>query len=75
MKVTEFERKDSEIYYLKHTYLTYLRDVLKAKEGQEQIVETLDDPGLSAYVTEFHPRFFELAHLYGSPIGLVSLKS
>lgn len=35
MKVTEFERKDSEIYYLKHAYLAYLRDVLNAKEGQE----------------------------------------
>ena len=26
MKVTEFERKDSEIYYMKHAYLTYLKD-------------------------------------------------
>lgn len=28
MKVTEFERKDSEIYYMKHAYLTYLKDIL-----------------------------------------------
>jgi hypothetical protein len=74
-KINEFERKDAEIYYLKHAYLTYLRDVLQAKEGQEQQVESLDDPGLGTYVAECHPRFFELAQTYGSPIGLVSLKS
>ena len=33
-----------------------------------------NDPELVNYMEEFHPRFFQLVQLYGSPVDMVSLK-
>lgn len=37
--------------------------------------ESLYDPLMLEYLSGNHPRFFEIVETYGSPIGLVSLKS
>lgn len=62
------ERKDCDLYYMKLAYATYLREVLKVKTEKDKTVEDLEDPGLAAYVMELHPRFYQLAHIYGSPL-------
>jgi len=36
-------------------------------------VESIEDPDLAKYMNEFHPRFYELASIYGSPLDLISL--
>jgi len=68
------ERKDIELFYLKVAYETYLRDILKVKDQKDVKVESLEDPGLVAYVQEFHPRFWQLVGIYGSPLAWVNVK-
>ena len=52
------ERRDCDLYYLKLAYATYLREILKVKDYKDKTVDDLEDPGLAAYVNEFHPRFY-----------------
>merc|ERR1712023_499013 len=67
------ERKDFELYYLKSAYEHYLRVVLQVKDDKDRKVDSLDDEGLLAYVSEYHHRFFELVSIYGSPLGMVNI--
>jgi hypothetical protein len=70
-KIEEWERKDFEIYYMKYAFETYLREVLKVDKVE---ITDINDPGLRQYMEEFHPRFYHLVALYGSPLELVNLK-
>jgi hypothetical protein len=72
-KILPEERKDFDLFYLKVSYETYLREILKVKTEKERKIENLDDPGLVAYVTEFHPRFFQLVSIHGSPFDMVNI--
>lgn len=74
-KIEEYERKDFELFYLKIAYESYLRDVLKCKDEKDVKISSLDDEGLQAFVAEFHPRFYQLVQIYGSPMDMVNLKS
>mmetsp|Transcript_13288 Transcript_13288/g.22550 ORF Transcript_13288/g.22550 Transcript_13288/m.22550 type:complete len:149 (+) Transcript_13288:1336-1782(+) len=74
-KIEPYERKDFELYYLKITFETYLKEILQVADEKDRVVASLEDEGLMKYVEEHHPRFFELVGLYGSPIDLVNLKS
>ena len=67
------ERKDFELYYLKSAYEHYLRVILQVKDDKDRKVDSLDDEGLLAYVSEYHHRFFELVSIYGSPLGMVNI--
>jgi len=68
------ERKDCDLFYLKVAYETYLKVILKVEKDADRKVESLEDEGLVAYVTEFHPRFYQLVHMYGSPLHMVNVK-
>jgi len=68
------QRKDSDLFYLKVAYETYLREILKVEKDEDRKVESVEDEGLAAYVTEFHPRFYQLVHMYGSPLDMVNIK-
>ena len=57
-KIEAEERKDFDLFYLKVAYETYLREILQVQDDKDRTVESLDDPGLVAYVAEHHPRFF-----------------
>lgn len=59
---------------MKIAYETYLTDILKVENEKDRKVESLDDPGLAQYMDEFHPRFYQLVHIYGSPLDMVNLK-
>lgn len=74
-KIEGYERKDFELFYLKIAYETYLREVLKCKDEKDIKVTSIDDEGLQAYALEFHPRFYQLAQIYGSPLEMVNLKT
>ena len=52
---------------------TYLREVMVVADEKDRKLETIEDPGLAAYVNEHHPRFYELCQKYGSPLSLVNL--
>lgn len=58
--ISQGERKDCEVYYMKQVYNEYIKEVGKA--------ETLEDEKLLKYMMEKHPRWYELAEIYGSPI-------
>lgn len=60
------ERKDAELHYLKRTYEEYVQNVGKAVP--------LEDEDMVRHMNEHHPRWYELAETYGSPMDLVSLK-
>ena len=68
------ERKDCDLFYMKVAYETYLKEILKVEKDADRKVESLEDEGLVAYVTEFHPRFYQLVHMYGSPLDMVNIK-
>ena len=46
---------------------------MQEKDDKNRKVDSLDDPDLQKYVNEFHPRFYQLAQMYGSPLDLVNL--
>jgi hypothetical protein len=75
-KIEEWERKDFEIYYMKSAYETYLREILKVEKEEDRKVTDIHDvdSDLSKYMEEFHPRFYQLVQIYGSPVDLVNLK-
>lgn len=72
-KIEPSERRDFEIFYLKLAYEDYLRSI-QVKGEPEKKVESLDDPIMAVHMELNHPRFFELAHTYGSPLEMVNLK-
>jgi len=74
MKFEAHERRDFEIFYLKICYETYLRENMLDIPEKERKVENVEDPHMAAYMQENHPRFYELVHLYGSPLDMVNLK-
>lgn len=73
-KIEEYERKDFEIYYMKNAFETYLREVLKVEKEEDRTVMDIEDPEISKYMLENHPRFYQLVEMYGSPIEMVNLK-
>jgi len=74
-KIEEHERKDFELFYMKICYEVYLKEVLVVKDEKDRKVESIDDPEMAAYMAEFHPRFYEFVHKFGSPLDMVNLKS
>lgn len=74
-RIEAHERRDFEIYYLKIAYETYLREEMThIKEIKDRKVETLEDEDMAKYMLIHHPRFYDLAHIYGSPLDMVNLK-
>lgn len=67
--VEEGERKDSEVHYLKSSYEEFLK-----VNNLDKKVENLEDPLLTKYMNEFHPRWYELVEKHGSPLEMVNLK-
>ena len=62
------ERRDAELHYLKKTYEDYIQ-----MNKLTQRVE-LTDETLMTYMNQYHPRWYELVEIYGSPLEIVSLK-
>ena len=62
------ERKDSELHYLKQSYIEYIQS-----NKLEHRVE-LTDEGLMKHMIENHPRWYQLVEKYGNPLDIVSLK-
>ena len=52
--LTDVERKDCEVYYMKVSFKTFLQSL---GENYEK-VKDLEDERLSAYMLEKHPRFY-----------------
>ena len=73
-RIEPHERRDFEIFYLKIAYETYLREAMLDIEEKDRKVEHIEDPDMARYMQEYHPRFYELVHLYGSPLDMVNLK-
>ena len=57
------------MYYLNQAY----RDYLQATGIQK--VESEEDEAMAAYMQIHHPRFYDLVHVYGSPLNTVNLKN
>ena len=74
-QIEDYERKDFELFYLKITLETYLKEVLQVTDEKDRVLKTIEDEAFAAYVNEYHPRFYQLVQKYGSPIDLVNLKA
>lgn len=74
-KIEDHERKDFELFYLKIAYETYLKEILVVKDEKDRKVDSIEDPDMASYMAEYHPRFYEFVHKYGSPLDMVNLKS
>lgn len=68
-EITENQRKDFELYYVKLAYEEYLTTF-----GLKEKVEDLHAEQVSQFMAERHPRFYELVEVYGSPVDLVDMK-
>ena len=55
-KLTESERKDCELHYLKHSYKEFLTHM--KEKNPEYVVKSIEDEFLSAYMSVEHPRFY-----------------
>lgn len=58
--IPKTEKKDCELFYMKQSYLEFTKLVGQAT--------SLEDERLMAYMTENHPRWYELVEMYGNPI-------
>ena len=70
--IEDMDRKWHEVGYLNEA----LRDCLKhhqANQTEEVQIEQLDDPRLVEFMTQKHPRWYQLAEIHGSPLGTIKL--
>lgn len=67
-EVTENDRKDAELYYLRESYEHFL-----AFKGTKEKVD-IHNEEVAQYMEEHHKRFYELAEKYGSPVEMVDFK-
>ena len=73
-KVTENERKDVELFYMKHALETYLTEVIVVEKEEDRVLTDVDNKEFQDYVNKFHPRFYQLIQIYGNPLEMISLK-
>ena len=74
--IEDNHRKDHEIGYLNES----LRECLKHYQQlagivEEVKIEELDDPRLSDFMLNFHPRWYQLAEVHGNPLGTIKLQN
>jgi len=60
---------------MKKCFETYLKEVMVVADEKDRKLDTVEDPDLSAWANEVHPRFYEFVAKYGSPCHMVNLKS
>jgi len=48
--IEEYERRDFELFYLKLSLETYLKEILQVKDVDDRMVKSIEDEGLAAYV-------------------------
>lgn len=72
--IEDNDRKDHEIGYLNEALRLCLLHCQKRAGGKAEIqIEQLGDPRLVEYMYMFHPRWYQLVEIHGSPLGTIKL--